>query len=74
MNNAEISNVLKQTSRLLEFRDGRSSASDEFLEVSNAVARVEVPLEVFVGALENARLNKWSGFGLEIFLPDFCAI
>ena len=73
MNNAEISNVLKQTSRLLEFRDGRSSASDEFLEVSNAVARVEVPLEVFVGALENARdqqeLEQMVGFWFGNFSP-----
>ncbi|MBP5620917.1 MAG: hypothetical protein J6X44_02755, partial [Thermoguttaceae bacterium] len=47
MNNTQISEVLQQLARLIEYREGRSYLADEFFQLSEQVDYLDVPLEVF---------------------------
>ena len=69
MINTEISEILEQTARLLEYCEGRSSFVDELLDISVFVTYLEVPLEVFANISNSKQdereftemLNYWFG-------------
>ncbi len=50
MNNSEIAEILDQTARLLELRQGDSLPVEELRDLAFRVARLEVPLELFENA------------------------
>ena len=47
MNNTQVSGILEQLARLIEYREGRSYLADEFYQLSEQVDYLDVPLEVF---------------------------
>ncbi|MDO5308106.1 MAG: PHP domain-containing protein [Planctomycetia bacterium] len=58
MNNNAVSDVVNQTARLLEFREGASRASEELTQLAARVKNLEVPLEIFNGVQAERDLHE----------------